>query len=29
MNLTCNGRTYDVSTWNLSAVQDAVWECVE
>jgi hypothetical protein len=24
--MTCNGRTYDVSTWNLSAVADAVWE---
>jgi hypothetical protein len=26
MNMTCNGKTYDVSTWNLSAVADAVWE---
>jgi len=26
MTITCNGREYDVSNWNLSAVADAVWD---
>jgi hypothetical protein len=29
MTMTCNGKEIDASTWNLSAVADAVWEGAE